>query len=217
MVPPQAAPRSFAAPNRPSAQIAPFRLTPLISAPRSGLGATPPSSIMANSRSAPTKLAARLRRRRLAPDSRRPPRIGARSTGAAQIGVRSDLSLQIGVCEIGVPQECMVDLYPPQPLPEDRPRKVDSTESSRRPLLPARLKIETVARLDLRECLRAETARSRSGREASRATQASSSGGSAFRRQASIVSTDRLSRYAGDAAPVPRTTARPSHETGAAR
>src|ERR1700682_4446271 len=48
----------------------------------------------------------------------------------------------------------MVELYPPQRLAgKIAPHKVDSTEIGARPLLPTRLKIDTVRAQDLREGL----------------------------------------------------------------
>ncbi len=71
--------------------------------------------------------------------------IGPGQTGTAQVGPNQICSLQIGVREIGVPQECMVELYPPQRhAGKIASHKVGSTEIGARPLLPARLKIDTV-------------------------------------------------------------------------
>jgi len=75
------------------------------------------------------------------------------------------------------PQECMVELYPPQ-RPDGKIATVrsDSMRSRRVPCLPARLKIEDgCGGLDLRECLQ-RNPRSRSGREASGAKQLQSPG-----------------------------------------
>ena len=148
------APRRFAARKSASRKSAPSRFTPLISAPRRRACHNTAFVITANSKSAPTKLAASsCAVSRLAPDNRAPPR----SAPVKQAPLKS-APIRFALCRLAHARlafrKRLVELNPPQRLAgKIAPLKVGSAEIGARPLLPARLEIDTVRAQDLREGL----------------------------------------------------------------